>query len=141
MTDKLTTALQKIAHGRTDCGRPLSGSNAQGIARDALFESGLGWSHNVLRPAPAAPGVPLQQRPGYRAEPRHPITRDLRDLSEEHGLSGAVLITFGAGRVGVDSTGRTEEFALVMRKLGERVLLAIDDGDYDPAKLLRGTAN
>src|SRR4051812_34051282 len=50
----LITALQHIAHGHTNCGRPLGGSTAQGIARDALFESGLGWSAKDLRPATSA---------------------------------------------------------------------------------------
>lgn len=56
---QLIGALQQIAHGRPDNGRPLSASNAQGVARDVLFECGLGWSHDVLRPAP---GVLLREQ-------------------------------------------------------------------------------
>lgn len=41
MTDDiLLAALQRIARGRSDCGRPLSGEAAREIARQALVESG-----------------------------------------------------------------------------------------------------
>lgn len=41
MTDTiLLAALQRIARGRSDSGRPLAGETAREIARQALVESG-----------------------------------------------------------------------------------------------------
>lgn len=43
----LAVAISKIAKGRVDNGRPLSGEDARQIARSALIELGLDWS-NIL---------------------------------------------------------------------------------------------
>ena len=36
--------LCKIAHGRTDNGRPLAGETARQLARDMLVEHGVNWA-------------------------------------------------------------------------------------------------
>ena len=41
--ESFMSALQAIARGRGDCGRPLSGEKARQIARKVLAESGYGW--------------------------------------------------------------------------------------------------
>lgn len=46
-TDKrrrLVAALQKIAHGREDCGRPLAGEDARHIARALLTDLQINWT-------------------------------------------------------------------------------------------------
>jgi len=47
----LIFALQQIAHGRFDNGRPLSAANAQGVARNALAANGIDWSKAALHAA------------------------------------------------------------------------------------------
>jgi len=37
---KLATALQRIARGRSDCGKPLAGAAAREVARAALIGTG-----------------------------------------------------------------------------------------------------
>lgn len=41
----LAVALSRIAHGRTDNGRPLGGETARRLARDALIALGMDWGH------------------------------------------------------------------------------------------------
>lgn len=48
----LVKALTQIARGRTDNGRPLGGPKAQGIARDALSDVSLDWSHAAAQQCP-----------------------------------------------------------------------------------------
>lgn len=80
--------------------------------------------------------APLEKRDGYRAEPNHPLVEALRDLRESHGLVGCVLISFTTERVGIDSSACTAEFGAVMQTLGNRILTAMDDGQFDPEKLM-----
>jgi hypothetical protein len=77
-------------------------------------------------------GAPLEQREGFNAEPNHALVKALRELRETHGLVGCVLVSFTTERVGVDSSGLTPEFGAVMHKLGDKILTAIDDGQFDP---------
>lgn len=76
----------------------------------------------------------LQGRPGLKSEsPRtNALARDLGDLAKRHGLLGAVLVSFGGSRVGVNSCGRQDLFAVAMERLGDQILAAIDDGKFDP---------
>lgn len=41
---RLMQAMRRIAYGRDDNGRPLAGSEAQRIMRDAMIACGLDWS-------------------------------------------------------------------------------------------------
>jgi hypothetical protein len=75
---------------------------------------------------------PLTHRPSYKEDRDHPLTLALRDLRVRHGLTGAVLISFYADRIGVDSAACTPEFAAAMHRLGDQILMAIDDGMFDP---------
>ena len=43
-------ALVKIAYGRTDNGRALSGRQSQTLARDVLEKHGLDWSAEGRKP-------------------------------------------------------------------------------------------
>jgi hypothetical protein len=81
-------------------------------------------------------GLPLEKREGYRAEPNHELVEALRELRETHGLVGCVLLSFTNERVGVDSSACTAEFGTVMQALGNRILTAMDDGQFDPEKLM-----
>lgn len=52
----LAVALSKIARGRTDCGRPIAAEAARQLARGALTDLGLDWTHVLktheeMRPA------------------------------------------------------------------------------------------
>lgn len=82
---------------------------------------------------------PLHVRDGYEESYDHPLVTDLRALRIKHKLVGAVLITFDADRVGVDTSGETFEFGAAMRRLGDQILAAIDDGQFDPETGDRGT--
>jgi hypothetical protein len=80
--------------------------------------------------------LPLEQRPGFRSEPNHALVNALRELRDHHGLAGCVLITFEGERVGIQSSAATPEFGAVMRRLSDKILTAIDDGQFDPAKIM-----
>jgi len=41
----LAVTLSQIARGRADCGRPIAAEDARQLARGALIELGLDWSH------------------------------------------------------------------------------------------------
>ena len=77
---------------------------------------------------------PLAGRPGLRTESArtNALARDLRQLAKRHALRGCVLISFTAERVGVNSSGEPDAFAQHMELLGDRLLAAIDDGQFDP---------
>ena len=54
--NRFAEILGKIAHGRTDCGRPLAAETARQMARDILTECGVNtWSPHSR---------PLHQREG-----------------------------------------------------------------------------
>lgn len=76
----------------------------------------------------------LKNRPSYREDrnPSHPLTSALRDLVRDHGLHGAVLISFYDDRVGINSSSPSPDFASAMETLGDKILVAIDDGQFDP---------
>jgi hypothetical protein len=76
----------------------------------------------------------MEDRPDLRQSTDHPLILALRDLLERHGLTGAVLISFDgdSGRVGVNSSGATDEFGAAMERLGDQLLTAIADGQFDP---------
>jgi hypothetical protein len=78
---------------------------------------------------------PLAGRPDLRTESAatNAIAKDLGQLAERHGLLGCVLISMVDGRIGVNSTGEGG-FARHMEQLGDRLLAAIDDGQFDPTE-------
>jgi hypothetical protein len=81
--------------------------------------------------------VPLKDRPSFKADHDHDLidaTRELRELREQHGLTGVVVISFYGDRVGVNSSGSNPVFGEAMHDLADRVLIAIDDGYFDPEK-------
>lgn len=78
------------------------------------------------------PAVPLSDRPGYEEIRYSPLAKSVRKLREKHGLVGCVLIDFTSERVGVCAAGVTEEFKGHMQVLGDRILAAIDAGQFDP---------
>lgn len=49
---------------------------------------------------------PLDSRADLRTDPSpsYPLTRALRNLVQEQGLSGAVLVSFTGDRIGVNSS-------------------------------------
>lgn len=63
--------------------------------------------------------------------PDHPLTKALREVVKQNGLNGAVMLTFTADRVGVNSSSPSPEFGAVMEKLADAILLAFDRGDFD----------
>lgn len=78
---------------------------------------------------------PLTGRPSLRISRSHPLVRALHDLAVEHGLMGCVLVSFTGKpdyRVGINSCGEPDEFGIAMEQLGDRILAAIDDGQFDP---------
>jgi len=77
---------------------------------------------------------PLSGRPGLVSEDSttNQLARELGKLAENNDLIGAVLISFKGDRVGVNSSGRNDEFSQHMQLLGDRILAAIDDGKFDP---------
>lgn len=84
---------------------------------------------------------PLDGRADLRinANPQHPLTRALRKLVQDQGLSGAVLLSFTGGRVGVNSSSPDADFGAAMTALGDLILARFDDGAFDEA-LLAGQA-
>lgn len=76
----------------------------------------------------------LAGRPGIRTESpeTNALARDLGPLARKHGLRGAVLISFKGDRVAVNSSGAPEIFGIAMERLGNQILAAIDDGEFDP---------
>lgn len=77
---------------------------------------------------------PLGGRPGLIEESaaKNALAKDLGQLARRHGLCGCVLISFTDERVGVNSSGQSDDFGRVMEVLGDRLLAAIDDGKFDP---------
>ena len=74
----------------------------------------------------------LETRPGYRSE-MNSITKALCDLRARLGLRGAVLITFTDDRYGTCSSGDGEIWGPEMDALASKILMAIDDGKFDPS--------
>lgn len=76
---------------------------------------------------------PLHGRPGLQIDARdgRALGKDVGILAKAHGLVGCVLISFKGDRVGVNSSGEGD-FAAHMETLGDRILAAIDDGQFDP---------
>lgn len=81
----------------------------------------------------------LHQRDGFEEDASHPLVSALSELATRHSLQGCVLISFYGDRVGVNSCAETEIFGQAMEKLGDRILVKIDDGEFDdiPAALAR----
>jgi hypothetical protein len=81
-----------------------------------------------------SPVDPLAGRPGLRVDlaEMSALSRDLGVLAVKHGLQGCVLISFGHERMGVTTCARSEVFARHMERFGDRLLAAIDDGQFDP---------
>ena len=52
VTDRIYFALARIAKGNPNGGRPLASETARQIAREALVETGLGWSHTSIKSIP-----------------------------------------------------------------------------------------
>lgn len=78
---------------------------------------------------------PLQGRAGLRTESpeTNALARELHELAVRNGLRGCVLISFAADdRVGVNSCGEPDSFGVYMERLGDRLLVAIADGEFDP---------
>lgn len=78
---------------------------------------------------------PLDGRPDLRTS--RFMARDLGELAKKNGLTGCVLISFTGDRVGVNSSG-IGSFADHMSTLGDRILAAIDDGEFDPVEAGEG---
>jgi hypothetical protein len=80
--------------------------------------------------------TPLTARPGLRTEApeTNALARALGQLARSHSLRGCVLISFTEYWVGVNSSGEGD-FARYMEQLGDRLLSAIDDGEFDPIRL------
>jgi hypothetical protein len=78
--------------------------------------------------------APLKERPGYQADHGHELIDATRELREQNGLTGVVVISFYGDRVGVNSSGSNPAFGEAMHDLADRVLAAIDDGYFDPEK-------
>lgn len=78
--------------------------------------------------------IPLSDRPSYVEIPAEAsaLSRDLGRLLAKHGLLGAVLVSFKGERVGTCSSGKGCRFGGAMEKLADRILAAIDDGQFDP---------
>lgn len=74
----------------------------------------------------------LSERPGFQESMTHPLRRALCDLRAKHRLIGCVLISFSTERVGVSTSGLTDEFGAHMETLGDQILSAIDDGQFGP---------
>jgi hypothetical protein len=74
----------------------------------------------------------LASIPGYREDRHSPLSKALGKLRREFGLVGVVLIDFKGDHVGVCSSGSTPEFSGHMETLGDRVLAAINSGQFDP---------
>jgi hypothetical protein len=77
---------------------------------------------------------PLDGRPGLRTEASrtNALAKELGQLCVRHGLIGAVLISFKHDLVGVNSSGTPDAFGIAMERLGDQILAAIDDGQFDP---------
>ena len=64
-------------------------------------------------------------------DPNHPLIKALREVVRQNKLNGAVMLTFTADRVGVNSSSPSPEFGSVMEKLADAILFAFDRGDFD----------
>ena len=67
------------------------------------------------------------------SNPDHPLTKALRELVRDHGLVGAVLLTFTDDRAGVNSSGCNPEAGAVMTRLADEIFSDFDAGRYDGA--------
>lgn len=76
----------------------------------------------------------IDKRPDYRVtqRPKDSLQRALREMAEQHGLTGAVLIQFDSERVGCRSWGVSDAMMKEMDKIGTRVLTDIVEGRHDP---------
>ena len=78
------------------------------------------------------PTKPLRERPGYEESREHPLVKELQQLVRRHGLVGAVLVTFDAEKIFATASGVTPEFGAHMHRLADQILVALDDGLFDP---------
>jgi hypothetical protein len=78
---------------------------------------------------------PLEGRPGLTIEDpeTNELARDLGRLAVRHKLRGCVLISFKGFRVGVNSSGEPDLFGRAMERMGDQILAAIDNGQFDPS--------
>lgn len=90
-------------------------------------------------PAPASDGTPLAERAGFQQVPadQSTLAKEFSDLCRRHGFYGGVMVSFfrdgSDDRVGVNSSGIDDRWGAEMERLGDRILVAIDDGQFDPA--------
>lgn len=86
-------------------------------------------------PPSDAPSGPLAGRPTLITDQDHPLVSEVGQLRQRHQLLGCVLVSFTGEpdhRVGVNSSG-SGAFGPEMERLADRLLAAIDDGQFDPA--------
>jgi hypothetical protein len=85
---------------------------------------------------------PLAGRRGLLVEAAetNALAKDLGQLARRHHLRGCVLISFTDDRVGANSSGEPDSFGIHMEQLGDRLLAAIDDGEFDPVGRILGGA-
>lgn len=76
--------------------------------------------------------APLKDRVGFQADHDHALIEATRELRELNDCDGVVVVSFYDGRVGVNSSGSNKEFGAAMHDLADRILIAIDDGYFDP---------
>lgn len=105
---------------------------------DAEFSDDLEKALRLAGYAPRTVKSRLEGRPGFKTEEpeTNALARDLGQLAKKHGLLGVVLISFTRDHVGVNSSSETRLFGDAMVELGDRVLAAIDDGQFDPSPIL-----
>ena len=77
---------------------------------------------------------PLEGRAGLQSMPAElsPMALELGRFRRKFGLVGCVLLSFKGDRVGVNSSGMNDEFGAAMVALGDEILAAFDDGQFDP---------
>lgn len=77
---------------------------------------------------------PLEQRPGFETgDPEtDDLARDLGKLAKRHGLLGVVLVSFTCDRVRTNFSAEGDAMYRAMDELSSRLLVAIDDGKFDP---------
>lgn len=78
------------------------------------------------------PNSTLRGRPGLTETTEDPLTKRLGSIAREYGVLGFVFLDFTRSRVGVRSGAGDRHFAKHMEMLGDRLLAAIDDGQFDP---------
>lgn len=79
------------------------------------------------------PKLPLELRDGFVETSGHPLIPELRSLVAKQGLAGAILISFTMDDVGITVRSPNERFGRVLQELADRLLVMIDDGDFDPS--------